>query len=83
MFHFDITCEDVRLIANEVSPTSVRVTLYDNLSGKSHLLQSVSFCDFEKMVSGMICCHGDVPAESYPALEEILKGCPNECRPIP
>lgn len=86
MFHIDVTAEDVRLIAFEMhygDKTSLDVLLYASNGGPVHRIENVSFCDVEKLVSGMICCHGDVPAESYPHLEELLKNCPPECRPIP
>lgn len=83
MFHFDVTCEDTRLIAREsLEQGKMRVLLCDNHSGTTFEL-TATFCEVEKMISGMICCHGDVPAESYPELEELLKNCPPECRPIP
>lgn len=87
MFHFDVTCEDLRLIATEHQPSdvlnSLDLLLLDQHSGKVHRIPDVSFCDVEKLISGMICCHGDVPVESYPHLEKLLEGCPPECRPIP
>lgn len=92
MFHLDVTCEDVRLIATEhpenredltIEHQLLTVAIIDNCSGRIHRIPEATFCDVEKLVSGMICCHGDVPTESYPHLEELLAGCPLECRPIP
>lgn len=87
MFHFDVTCEDCRLIAVGMQcgeRLSVDIRLIDNHSGKQHEIENVSFCDLEKLISGMICCHGDIRApEDYPHLEQLLDGCPPECRPIP
>lgn len=88
MFHIDVTAEDCRLIAVESpnvpsSMVTLDVTLIDNLTGRMHKIFNVSFCDVEKLVSGMICCHGDVSDETYPHLEKLLEGCPIECRPIP
>lgn len=89
MFHFDVTCEDNRLIAEEsahpvgTAATHLDVRLIDNQSGKVHEIRAVSFCDVEKLISGMVCCHGEVAPEAYPHLEKLLEGCPNECRPIP
>ena len=84
MFHFDVTAEDCRLIATESNEAGrMNILLTDNHSGKGHKIPNVTFCDLEKLISGMICCHDDVPAESYPHLEKLLEGCPAECRPIP
>jgi len=82
MFHFDLTCEDNRVIADDIDTGKLWVRLIDNQSGNIFSLQ-MEFCQFEKMVAGMICCHGDIPAESYPMLEQLLTNCPPECRPIP
>lgn len=87
MFHFDITTEDTRLIAHDSKtvPNTLDVFLIGG-SDKgltTHEIPAVAFCDLEKIVAGMICCHGDIPAESYPHLEKLLEGCPLECRPIP
>lgn len=83
MFLLDFTAEDVRLIARESALVHNTMDVLLVSHNFKHEIQAVAFCDLEKLVAGMICCHGDVPAADYPHLEKLLEGCPLECRPIP
>lgn len=86
MFHVDVTCEDLRLVATGYSKdsNSFDCVFYDNHSGK-HWEKTIDCVAVGQIIAIMLDADGRSKFTTIDLLtiEALFADCPVECRPIP
>ena len=85
MFHIDITCEDIRFLADTKNYGNLwEVTITDTLTGSNKKI-ALTGSEVSATIALMVHPEGSCvdSVEAYKMLEPIYKDWPRELRPIP